>query len=763
MDAQWRSEAGADCNNVQIFDPDGNAVQGDSDAAIWLRVSRIAEADLVIAEYSYDGESWIVGDMRNMAFPESIAWGVAITNHADNEGLAVAWVEGVRFEKPRFVIGERKIEGPQYFDADSFYKAGDSFRITLQLTNTGDESQDVDIVETVPSGWLIEGISDGGTADDGVVRWSNLSVNTGTKTIEYTVVAPDDPEIKVTFTGTIGAMEIGGANSMSLLSDGIGIFDAHADVGDVESAGGAFYDDGRDEIAIDGGGEDIWGAQDEFHFMFKEISGPFAFRGHVELDSFESSSEWIKAGLMVRDGLADDSVNGFIFIRTDYQMDAQWRSVNGGATADLGVNPDNYGDFELVRIGDKVWLNYVSAETGEMTESVELDLPLSDPVYVGLAVTSHEDGSLATGFFSDIELENYDGFVERDLSSQAFSIDGDTIEGNRVIVRISDGITANHVLQEELPSGFQAENVRVTNGEASVSDGVIAWTLDGLSGVAEMTYDSIVPSAYAWDIATFSGDYSNLPVIGDRYMYPVAFQIPYINRKTSLDGEISSDEYRDAYSETFDHEDSAPPGVHWDPAGGYVDRAMENATFYVFQNDECIFVAVDVVDRNVLDFDSGAEVWSNDSVELYLDGNFSRLAEKENGPLGFQATVLGNGLNADGNDAPIMSLVDGGGVSTDGAYWNAAAKAKETMDGYVVEYVLQKDKVMDRLDRSLIGFDILINGGDGSGVRSSKWGYWNTSLGLLETDKEYWNDERGWAIVELIAGEPTRALNWTLY
>ncbi|MGC9328767.1 MAG: sugar-binding protein, partial [Candidatus Hinthialibacter sp.] len=583
-------------------------------------------------------------------------------------------------------------------------------------------------------------------------------------TLHYHVIASDVSNPIAAFEGVIENLSIGGVQSLTLMRPGFGIFEGHADIGGVESPGSARLIEDVGEYEVEGGGGGFGGVSDEFYFLFRQTSSPFIFEGHVELDAYESDSDDVKAGLMVRDQLTSDSAFAWIQIQTDYWHDAQWRSTQGAAARSAGANDDNFGDFVIEKIGGVIRLYYYSAETGEKTLCRSLSLPMTDPVYVGVAVTASQHGALSKGFFNDLNFEEYDGWAERDLARESLPEGGGAVAANKVTVHAAAGKTSSEMLVEQAPEGFVVQNVHVGNGAASIDGNTIEWTLDHLSGTAVMTYDLIVPEEAGDAIAEFEGSFAGLPIAGDKAMHPIVFSIPFIDFSTVLDGVLGEGEYEGAYTDIFDHADRTPPGVHWTPEGGETPRDQENAAFYIFHNNNFIFAAVDVVDHMGLDFESGAEIWENDSIELYLDGNLSRSNPKEGGPYGFQATVLGGGGASAGDDPPAMiPLPYGGGASTDGLYWNAAARAKENLDGYIVEYAIDKNAVLDPPGRTVIGFDILVNSAENTGYRTGKWGYWNTSLGAAETDKEYWDDEQGWAIVELEDPRTTRLTDWPLY
>ncbi len=775
-DAAWRETTGGSSFNAQSFQPDPDnpgstiPVQATMDG-LWLSVTRIAEADMVIAEYSFDGVTWVTAYTMVMAFPETVAYGLCITNHDDNDYLVEAAVSDVKLEEAVATLAVRTLAGPTYFGSNSFFQAGDEFAVTLDVTNTSGASIPSVLKETVPAGWIVSDISGGGTEAAGVITW-NQPVPDGKSSVGYKVTVPADPNPNAVFIGDVNGAGTAGPSVVNRLGGAVGIFDAHADIGAVGAAGAAAYNEALGEYEVTGSGSDIWDSADEFHFVFKEVNGAFSLKALVELDPFESGNDWTKAGLMAREELTADSVNYSTIIRRDLQQDAQWRLVKGGPSAgtDANMNNDQMGELEITRTGDIFQTWYISLETGQRTLLNTQVMEMRDPIYVGLCVASHEDGKLTKGYFLDTEMETYPAFVVRTLPVDAMPQGGGVVEGVKLTVEAAPGAPFSGTVVENLPTGLTASNF--SNGDAAFANGKITWTINALEGAAELTYDLTVSESAAKNVATLSGQVNfsggkSLATVGDDSLYPVFWNVPYFDRAATLDGVISEGEYEGAYSETFAHEDGdlTPPGVHW--SGKAYPADEENATFHIFHNSQYIFVAVDVVDP-VLDFESGfiafTEAWRNDSVELHMDGNLSRLADKEDNRFGFQAAVLGDGSQTASTSAPTpVALTGGGYASTNGAFWNYGARVKDDGTGYIVEYQIDKSQILDPPTRTVIGFDILMNGAEGTGDRTSKWGYWNTKLGMAQSDAEHWGDERGWAIIELVGAPVQSVSEWSLF
>ena len=179
-----------------------------------------------------------------------------------------------------------------------------------------------------------------------------------------------------------------------------------SDVGDVGASGHSFVDeDSGPEFTVTGSGADVWGTADEFHFLWREVTGNFDFSARASVDDLD---KWTKAGLMMRDGLSADARHAFVIQtpRTERGVAFQRRPVAGGSsvhTAGPATAPSGF--LRLVRDGDVVSaFHKVAPDDLWVLIGTETFTALPGTVRIGFAVSSHVDGSLATGYFDNFVL-----------------------------------------------------------------------------------------------------------------------------------------------------------------------------------------------------------------------------------------------------------------------------------------------------------------------------------------------------------------------
>lgn len=174
------------------------------------------------------------------------------------------------------------------------------------------------------------------------------------------------------------------------------------DIGAVAAAGRASASNGV--WTIDGSGADIWDAADEFRYAYRTAGSQFSFTARVA--NIENLDKWVKAGIMVREDLSPGSrhVSLFATPRTDRGLAFQRRLVANAYsthTAGPAVRPPVW--LRIGRSGDTVTAYYATSATGPWILVGQQVVPeLRTALYVGLAVSSHVDGALATAVFDNV-------------------------------------------------------------------------------------------------------------------------------------------------------------------------------------------------------------------------------------------------------------------------------------------------------------------------------------------------------------------------
>lgn len=181
----------------------------------------------------------------------------------------------------------------------------------------------------------------------------------------------------------------------------------NGDIGNVATRGSSVFNGHEGEFTVTGSGADIWNRADEFHFVRTSVTGDFSISTIVT--SVENVNRWTKAGLMIREGTAAGARHASVFVTPTTEKGIAFqrrRTVNGLSVHTAGPPLTAPVYILLKRTGDLISAYYRTQMLGTPWTLIGRDtLPgLADTVSVGLAVSSHVDGTLATARFRDVLL-----------------------------------------------------------------------------------------------------------------------------------------------------------------------------------------------------------------------------------------------------------------------------------------------------------------------------------------------------------------------
>jgi hypothetical protein len=158
------------------------------------------------------------------------------------------------------------------------------------------------------------------------------------------------------------------------------------------------------KMSLTGAGADIWGNSDEFTYAYKTLSGNGTMIARVTSNG-TGSNTWAKGGVMIRDSLNGGSTHATIAITATGGNGAsfQCRDTTNGASTSYDstavVAPPYWVKLEKM---DGNLTGSISADGKNWTSLGSAFIAMEDPVYIGLAVTSHEAGVNRTYQFDSI-------------------------------------------------------------------------------------------------------------------------------------------------------------------------------------------------------------------------------------------------------------------------------------------------------------------------------------------------------------------------
>jgi hypothetical protein len=183
----------------------------------------------------------------------------------------------------------------------------------------------------------------------------------------------------------------------------VGIFAMHTDVG--RGRGSVSYDPQQQTYRVAGSGQNMWDSRDDFHFVWKRISGNFILSTRARFIG-AGVEEHRKIGWTIRPSLGPSSAHVTAALHGNGLTSLQFRRQTGGITEEA-KSPDSLPDADAViqlerRDGEYIMSVAQFGDTLVTQRLVQVSLP--DTVYVGLFVCAHNDTVMERATFSHVRI-----------------------------------------------------------------------------------------------------------------------------------------------------------------------------------------------------------------------------------------------------------------------------------------------------------------------------------------------------------------------
>lgn len=194
----------------------------------------------------------------------------------------------------------------------------------------------------------------------------------------------------------------------------VGVFTDHGDIGAVGAAGSASYS--TPTYTVNASGADIGGTADEFRFVYRQVTGDA--RITVRVASQGNNGEWAKAGVMFREALTAGSRHAFVattplmislfLFQSSNGIGLRWRPNAGGATSESSWSGSTSHVapyyLRLTRLGDAFTAERSANGTTWTQVGATQTIAMASTVYVGLANTAAENGTVNTSTFDNVSI-----------------------------------------------------------------------------------------------------------------------------------------------------------------------------------------------------------------------------------------------------------------------------------------------------------------------------------------------------------------------
>jgi regulation of enolase protein 1 (concanavalin A-like superfamily) len=214
-----------------------------------------------------------------------------------------------------------------------------------------------------------------------------------------------------------------------------------------------FAETASGNIFMNGIGTDIWGTADQFRYAYKTLSGNGSMTARV--DGLVNSNAWAKAGVMIRQSTNPGSAHAFMPITPGNSCSFQRRPTTGVASTS-----DNW-PAGTPAVTAPYWVritrtgNVFKAESSPDGQTwtalgTEQTIAMSDPVLIGLALTSHDTAIATSAQFSNVSTTGNVTGAWQVAEIGATQPEGNSVEG--LYLAVTDTSGKSKVVQHPDPA-----------------------------------------------------------------------------------------------------------------------------------------------------------------------------------------------------------------------------------------------------------------------------------------------------------------------
>ncbi|MBN2312971.1 MAG: hypothetical protein JXM79_03510, partial [Sedimentisphaerales bacterium] len=217
---------------------------------------------------------------------------------------------------------------------------------------------------------------------------------------------------------------------------------------------GSFIEAPMGTYTMTGSGADISGTADQFHFAFKTLNGAGSIIARI--NSLENTNAWAKAGVMIRETLDAGSKHAFACVTPGNGVASQGRTATDGtsfSTNQDGISAPHWVKVERDAVGNFTISHSTNGSTWEAVgNSIPTNIPMTSNVYIGLALTSHDEAQACQAVFSNVTTT---GNVSGQWAHQDVGITSNAAEP--LYVELSNANGASGIVVHEDPAATTVE------------------------------------------------------------------------------------------------------------------------------------------------------------------------------------------------------------------------------------------------------------------------------------------------------------------
>ncbi|MDB6125051.1 MAG: hypothetical protein JWQ71_4044 [Pedosphaera sp.] len=348
-----------------------NTVGANMTAPYWVKLVR---TNNTFSGYdSSNGVNWTLRASATITMTSAVYIGLAATAH-ENTAITTAVFDNVQLSGPGISNPPAITTQPQSLEKS----VGENASFSVIATGTG----------PLKYQWLFNGTNIYGATTNSYTR-SNVQIS-------------DAGNYAVVVTNSVGSVLSSNA-VLTVNTLPLGPLPTpwtNRDIGAVGFVGNVGHTSGV--FTVQASGADIWDTADAFHYVYQPMSGNGQIVARVA--RLDPTDGWAKAGVMMRETLAANSRHALMLISDGNGANFEWRQVAGSIsynTAGVSVTAPFW--VKLVRNGTLL-TGYESSDGQNWHLRDSATLAMTNSIYVGLAVASHNNSVKTTAAFDNVKV-----------------------------------------------------------------------------------------------------------------------------------------------------------------------------------------------------------------------------------------------------------------------------------------------------------------------------------------------------------------------
>jgi uncharacterized repeat protein (TIGR03806 family) len=180
---------------------------------------------------------------------------------------------------------------------------------------------------------------------------------------------------------------------------------ADTDIGNVGASGEASYLNGLFNVIASG--SDIWESADSLHFASRSLTGDGRIVAHII--SLQYTDPWAKAGVMFRENSSPGSKYVMMAVTAHNSSVYQWRPTANQSTHNTDGASEKIAYWVRLTRASDTFTGEISVDGKNWDQVDRIAVPMNKTVYVGLALSAHNNSELNSTLFDNVNVSATSG------------------------------------------------------------------------------------------------------------------------------------------------------------------------------------------------------------------------------------------------------------------------------------------------------------------------------------------------------------------